>query len=268
MMQNLHSHTVYCDGSLTPEEMVKAAIKKGCSSFGLSGHSYAPFDLKHCMSKGDTERYQRDAVRLKEKYSSEIELYFGIEQDYYSDGPPVGFDFIIGAIHYLKAGDTFVCVDAGAKNQKTAVDEYFGGDYYAFAEKYYETLADIGKTGADIIGHFDIVTKYNSNSGLFDETDPRYIGAALGAMDEILKTRSLFEVNTGAMYRLGKPEQYPAAFLLKELQRRGGEAILSSDSHDAASICWKFDEMRELLKSCGFKYIKRLTKDGFKDERL
>jgi histidinol-phosphatase (PHP family) len=209
-----------------------------------------------------------DAACLKEKYGGEIELYFGIEQDYYSDGPPVGFDFVIGSVHYLKVGDKFVSVDDGPRSQKLAVDTFFGGDYYAFAEEYYATLADIAKTGADIVGHFDIVTKYNFSGSLFDETHPRYIDAALGAMDEILKKNKLFEVNTGAMYRLGKPEQYPSTFLLRELRKRGGEVILSSDSHDAESICWKFDEMRELLVACGFKYAKRLTQNGFVDEVL
>ena len=268
-LQNIHSHTIYCDGSLTPEEMVKAAIAKGCDSFGFSGHSYAIFDAKHCMSLENTRRYIREIGELKEKYAGEIELFTGIEQDYYSDRIPGEFDFIIGSIHYIKEEGELVCVDAGAKSQKHAVDTSFGGDYYAMAERYFGTLADIAqKTGADIVGHFDLVTKYNFGGSLFDESHPRYVGAALAAMDEILKNCRLFEVNTGAMYRLGKPEPYPAVFLLKELFRRGGEVIITSDSHDADSICYKNDEIRELLKTCGFKYSKRLTRAGFVNVKL
>jgi len=33
-------------------------------------------------------------------------------------------------------------------------------------------------------------------------------------------------------------------------------------------LYYKFDEMQELIKSTGFKYIKRLTKDGFINEKL
>jgi histidinol-phosphatase (PHP family) len=87
-------------------------------------------------------------------------------------------------------------------------------------------------------------------------------------MDAILKNCKLFEVNSGAMYRLGKPEPYPSMFLIKELFKRGGEVIITSDSHDADSICHKFGEIRELLKTCGFKYSKRLTKSGFIDVAL
>ena len=38
MIQNLHSHTTFCDGKNTPEEMVRAAIALGMDSLGFSGH--------------------------------------------------------------------------------------------------------------------------------------------------------------------------------------------------------------------------------------
>ena len=267
-MQNLHSHTTYCDGSLTPEEMVQAAIAKGCDSFGFSGHSYMAFDPKPSMDADETERYRQDVGRLREKFAGIIELFCGIEQEYYSEGPPVGFDYIIGSVHYLMKDGAYISVDTGAKHQQASVDEHYGGDYYAFAEHYYETMADIAKTNADIVGHFDIVTKFNADDSRFDTSHPRYIAAAIDAMGEVLKSCRLFEVNTGAVYRKIKREQYPSTFLLRELHKRGGEVILSSDSHDGESICWMFAEMRELLRSVGFKYVKYFTDDGFTDMRL
>lgn len=268
-MQNIHSHTIYCDGKATPEEMVLGAIEKGCGSFGFSGHSYAAFDMKHSMSRDDTVKYMSEVKQLKERYADSIELYMGVEQEYYADPIAEGFDFIIGAVHYVQNGDTLICVDNGAQRQRTAVDTYFHGDYYSMAELYFETTADVvRKTGADIVAHFDLITKYNFNGSLFDETHPRYIDAALGAMDEILKTHKLFEVNTGAMYRFNKPEPYPSAFLLKQLCERGGEVLISSDSHNTESICYKYADMLELVKACGFKYIKRLTRNGFTESKL
>lgn len=268
-MQNIHSHTLYCDGNASPEEMTLGAIEKGCGSFGFSGHSYAPFDVKHSMSRDGTFEYITEFYRLKEKYADKIELFLGIEQEYHSIPITDGFDFIIGAVHYVKMGEELVCVDSGAQRQRQAAGLYFNGDYYAFAEMYFKTVAEMmAKTNADIVAHFDLIAKYNFGGTLFDETHPRYIGAALGAMDEILKTHRLFEVNTGAMYRFSKPEPYPSVYLLKELRKRGGEVILSSDSHNTESICYKFSEMRELVKACGFDSIKRLTQNGFIDVKL
>jgi len=266
--QNLHTHTKYCDGSQSPEEMVRAAIAAGCDSFGFSGHSYTAFDPEPCMSVGETRQYKADIGSLKEKYADEIEIYCGIEQDYHSDGPPTGFDYIIGSVHFLKKDGAYISVDTGAKDQQATVEQYYGGDYYAYVEHYYETMADIAKTNPDIIGHFDIITKFNAGSLRFDASHPRYIAAALDAMDEALKKCRLFEINTGAIYRQIKEEQYPSTFLLEELRKRGGEVILSSDSHDGGSIGWLFAEMRELAKAVGFKSMKRLTKEGFIDTPL
>ena len=267
--QNLHSHTTYCDGALSAEKMVEAAIQKGCGSIGFSEHSYVSFEKKYSMSLDDTQKYKKEINTLKKKYKGTIEIFLGVEQDYFSEGPAEGFDFIIGTSHYISLGGQYETVDAGSKNQKSIAEQHFGGDFIRMAEAYFETVAGItGKMNADIIGHFDLITKYNFAGSLFDETHPRYVTAAMDAMLEILKKCRLFEVNTGAMYRLGKPEPYPSEFLLRELCKRGGEVILSSDSHDAQSLGHNFGDMRRLLNKCGFKCIKRLTENGFIDEKL
>ncbi|MCL2366355.1 MAG: histidinol-phosphatase [Oscillospiraceae bacterium] len=269
--QNLHTHTTYCDGTLTPEGMIEAALSKGCDSIGFSEHACVPFDIYYSMDAECTQAYIHDVNALKQKYEGVIEVFLGLEQDYYSSELPEGLDYTIGALHYVQNKQTgeFVSVDAGANHQKQMVDECFGGDYYALAEEYFSVFSHIiKKTKADIVGHFDLVAKYNINNYFFDEQHPRYVDAALSCMDEILKDCRLFEVNSGAMFRLGKLEPYPSAFLLKALKERRGEVILSSDSHDAESICYKFDEIQALLKICGFDYIKRLTASGFVDVRL
>jgi len=268
--QNLHTHTTYCDGKQTAEEMIQAAIEKGGGSIGFAEHSYVPFEEKmYSMSLEDTPLYISEVNALKEKYRSIIEVYLGIEMDYFTEKTPKGLDYVIGAAHNMQKDGISFALDGSVEHQKEIRDKYYGGDYLATAEAYYAMLADVAeKTGADIIGHFDLVAKHNSDGRMFDEMHPRYLKAALGAMEQILEKCKLFEVNTGGMYRLGKTTQYPSEFMLRELYRRGGEVTLTSDSHDAGSLYYKFDEMRELLSFCGFKHIKRLTKDGFIDEKL
>ena len=274
-MQNLHTHTTYVDGILSAEEMILAALKKGCDSLGFSEHSFIPFDADFSMTPDMTKKYIDELVALKKKYSNDIEIFIGLEIDYYTMWKPdEGLDYILGAAHNLKVKDRFgnykfVSVDANPESQKQVVDTYFDGDFYTMAEAYYEILSDITQvTNADIIAHFDLVAKFNHNNSVFDEQHPRYLNAALDAMDAILDNCKIFEVNTGAMYRGNKSEPYPSAFLLKELFKRGGEVVLGSDSHDGDSICFAFDEVSDLLKSCGFRYQKRLTKTGFIDVEL
>jgi len=245
--------------------MIQAAIKKRCSSIGFSEHSYVPFDPKFSMTIETTHEYIKEVTELKGKYKGEIDVFLGIEQDYYTHSCwlPDGLDYVIGTVHHVEANG-HITVDAASEAIVMAVEQHFGGDYYALAEAYFATIADVVEiTKADIIGHFDLVAKYNIDGALFDEEHPRYTKAALGAMDKILASCKIFEVNTGAMFRMQKKLPYPSVRLLKELCKRGGEVVLSSDSHSMESLCFKFDEMTELLKTCGFKHIKRLTDEGF-----
>ena len=44
MFSNYHTHTTYCDGANTPEELVLEAIRLGCPELGFSGHSHLAED--------------------------------------------------------------------------------------------------------------------------------------------------------------------------------------------------------------------------------
>jgi len=268
-LQNLHTHTTYCDGTLSAEEMIKAAIERGGDSIGFSEHSYVPFDEEYSMSIKDTPHYISEINALKIKYEGTIDIFLGLEVDYFTEYVPDGLEYIIGTSHHVEKEGKYITVDGWAEHLYKMCDEHFGGNYYSMAESYYKTVANVvEKTNADIVGHFDLIMKNNVDGCMFDEMNPRYIKAAVDSMEQVLQKCKLFEVNTGAMYRRGVTYPYPSVFLLKELQKRGGEIILSSDSHDAQSLYFKFDDMCELVKSCGFKYIKRLTKDGFINEKV
>ena len=79
MLSNFHTHTSFCDGENTPEEVVLSAIEKGFSSIGFSSHGYTEFDLRYCLK--DTKGYITEINRLKEKYRNKIEIYLGVEED-------------------------------------------------------------------------------------------------------------------------------------------------------------------------------------------
>ena len=267
--QNLHTHTTYVDGEKAPEEMIKTAIEKGGTSIGFSEHAYIPFDKEYSMRVKDIPAYVKEINELKEKYKGIIDVFLGVEADYYAEKVPAGLDYIIGVAHYIIKDGVIITVDGPAERLYRMAAGHYDNDFYEIAESYYATIAkSIVKSGADIVGHFDLIARNNDDGRMFDEKHPRYMSAALDSMEQILKYCTLFEINTGGMYRRGVSTPYPSVLLLKELQKRGGEVILSSDSHMADSLYYKFDEMRELVKSCGFKYIKRLTADGFVDEKL
>ena len=78
---NLHTHTCYCDGRDTPEDVVKAAIAQGMNTLGFSGHSYVPFDLPCCMNLEETASYRLEISRLKKLYEDQLKEDCFIESD-------------------------------------------------------------------------------------------------------------------------------------------------------------------------------------------
>ncbi len=260
MLRNYHTHTTFCDGKDTAEEMVLSAIDKGFVTLGFSGHS--PLAGENWCMQPDTGAYRTEIARLKEKYKDKIEILCGIEQDYYSE-PEQGFDYVIGSVHCVKAGRNLIAVDDTAEVLINGINEHFGGDGNAFAREYFRTVSDVvNKTGAQIIGHFDLIEKFSEKVKIFDPLHPEYIKAAKDAIDKLIPTNSLFEVNTGAMARGLRTSPYPAKQWLEYISEKGGDIILSSDCHDKLCLDHGFEESIQLARACGFSRIAYLTKDG------
>ena len=247
---DFHAHTNYCDGSNTPAEMVRAAAEQGLKVFGLSGHGYTPYDESYCMLPEEEAAYERDVRALAEEYAGKLEVLCGVEQDCLAGKPARDWDYVIGSVHYIDCGEEggIIPIDESRKLWLEIVDRYFGGDVYAMIEKYYETESIVCRnTDADVIGHFDLITKYNRGGEggckgeLFDEGDPRYIAAWQKAADQLLEADVPFEINTGGMSRGYRTDAYPAKPIRDYIAARGGKFILSSDSHNTETLCSQFD---------------------------
>ncbi len=97
-------------------------------------------------------------------------------------------------------------------------------------------------TGCGVIGHFDIVAKFNEGGALFDERHPRYVAAWRAAADELLRSGAVFEINTGGIARGWRSTPYPAPPILDYLAAGGARFLLSGDAHRADGLCFGFDE--------------------------
>ena len=234
---DLHLHTRYSDGKNTPEEVILAAVARGLDTVGISDHGYTAHDLSYCIKKEAIPAYVAEIAALKEKYAGKIRVLCGIEQDLYSEDFPGLFDYRIGSVHYIKKDGVYLDVDHSAANFAAAVQEHFGGDYYAFCEAYYENVAQVAeRTHADVVGHFDLVTKFNEGGKLFDESHPRYVAAWQAAADRLLQTCRVFEINSGAITRGYRTAPYPAPAIREYLTDRGAQWIYSSDAHRAENV--------------------------------
>ncbi len=266
MLTNYHTHTTFCDGKNTPEEMVKYAIFEGFDALGFSSHGPTPFDLSYCLK--DTEAYIKEINRLKLKYKDKLQIYLGIEEDGRFITDRSRFDYIIGSMHYVKIEDKYYSVDS-SKETFLKIFDYFDNDPIKLAQVYYEDfLSYISVRKPDIIGHFDIITKYDEVFGRVFLDNKDYNKLAEKYVFEALKYDLIFEVNTGAISRGYRTSYYPYINLLNIIKNNGGKIMISSDSHKIETLNTNFSEAREMLYDMGFRHIYHLYNNEFIKERI
>jgi len=236
---NFHTHTTYCDGKDTARELVEKAIKLGCRQIGFSGHSYTETgdEVPWCMSREGTERYKSEIRELKKEYENKIVILLGIERDYFSMDTSDDYDYSIGSVHYVFKDGVYIPVDESREIQEEAVRKYYDGDFYKFIEDYYELVGDIfNRTGCDIVGHFDVITKFNEKNDLFDQKNKKYIDASENALKKLLNKNLFFEINSGAVAKGYRTAPYPEKRLRHILEANGEKLIYSSDCHDKEKL--------------------------------
>lgn len=266
MLSNLHTHTSFCDGKNTPEEMVLSAIEKGFCSLGFSGHSHTLFDTSYCMT--DTKGYIAEIARIKENYKNDIEIYSGVEEDSAVLVAREDFDYIIGSSHYVLIDGKYHPVDSTYEELKECL-ALCGNDPLSLAHAYFKPFCDyIKRRKPDIVGHFDLITKFDEKYEPIFLGNKDYDTLAEGYMLEAVKSGCLFEVNTGAVARGLRTNPYPQNNLLQILRKNGNGIVISSDSHSADTLDFGFDETRRYLKDQGFEYVWVLYKGEFTKDYL
>ena len=272
MLQNLHTHTKYCDGKNTAAEMIERAIELGFDSLGFSGH--APTAQRTDWEGRDErhENYMKDIPLLKEKYKDKIKIFHGLELDYFSAGlvDTSALDYTIGSVHMAKKNGVWLDFDHCAEETERSINELFDGDAFAYVKLYYGTLAELPRViDFDFVGHFDVLTKFSEKRPDLLPTDTvKYRGIALEALHAVREKKELFEVNTGAISRGHRTTPYPAPFILEEMKRLDCKLILTSDCHAADALDCAFDDAREYIKAHGFDTLYYLTENGFKGEKI
>ena len=263
--QNLHTHSTPCDGKNTPEEMIETALDLGFTELGFSAHSYNSYSPRcYRMTLETTEEFKRDINRLKKLYRDKIDLFLGLEFDMYSETPLEGFDYTIGAVHYLKKDGEFLGIDRDAATVQKLIDERFEGDGMKLCRTYYEELAKLPQYGKfDIVGHFDLIIKTVEQNPFVDIEGKEYLGYAFEALRALKDHIPFFEVNTGAIGRGYRTAPYPTLTVLKEMHRLGIKLTLSSDCHDRNYLTCGFEESIALMKAAGYREAYALKKSGF-----
>ena len=270
---NIHTHSTFCDGRSTIEEVIEAAIALGFVSIGFSSHAYTGFPFDECgIAKERIDSYFETLDEMKAKYRGRIEIFSGLELEsrVLGDARPTidpRCDYTIGSCHLVNKDGQYISVDNTPDEARMAIKLF--GSPLDYAEYYYDEVAAFAEDSSfDIVGHFDLITKFNEKEQLFDEESPEYRKLALHYLERTARTGKIFEVNTGAIARGWRTTPYPALFLLERLHELGSRIILTSDSHHASSLSFDFDRTEQLLRDIGFASVMQLTGEGFVEKSL
>ena len=261
MLSNFHTHSIFCDGVDTPEEMANAALEQGFDALGFSSHGYTEFDLRYCMK--DEDGYIERVNAVKEAYKGRLEIYLGTEEDAFDHVAREKYDYIIGSSHYLLTNKGILPIDSSAEHFAACL-EAFKDNTLALAKSYYSAFCSyIRSRRPDIVGHFDLITKYDELAASRFLADPAYNAIAERYAALAAESGCVFEVNTGAIARSLRTAPYPAANLLSVLKKGGARFILSSDCHDKTKLAFAFDDAKAFLREAGIREAVTLSGGEF-----
>lgn len=255
MKANYHTHTTWCDGRDTPTAMVEAALARGFDELGFSSHARLPDLVEGNLTPSTAVAYAAEIRALAATHADRIRVLLGVEADYIpGDTTPeqaryrhLGLDYLIGSIHTVVAPDGgHVPVDHTPDLLVAGLKAHFGGDAEAYLHTYFAQLREmVIRYDFDILGHPDLVRKFNGRLAYFDETAPWYVEELERTAETIAASGKIVEVNTGGISRGWMDDAYPSPAFRSLLRARGVRFILSSDAHFAEGLDCAFDRFAD-----------------------
>ncbi|MDE7382153.1 MAG: histidinol-phosphatase [Muribaculaceae bacterium] len=251
----IHSHTQFCDGHATMQEMAEAAFLAGIKTYGFSPHSPLPIPSPCNMREEDVPVFLTEADRLREMYDGRMRILKGMEIDFLSSswGPHISYfsdlplDYRIGSVHFVPAqsGEPIDC-DGSAARFRNYLRDYFHSDLNYVVDKFFSQVKEmIALGGFDVLGHFDkIAANASSVNPLIENSDSylRHIEEVVGmAVDKNIT----IEINTKAFYK--RHRFFPALRWWEILLNSNADIIINSDAHDPQLVTAGIREASLLL---------------------
>ncbi|BDF59821.1 phosphatase [Christensenellaceae bacterium] len=252
---HIHSNVSF-DAYDSMVKCAQAAYDKGLQEICFTDHHEMgyPYDevkpnFDFDLYFSELERARRAVPGLTIRAGLEAALIPGWLNRIAEDIAGRGFDFIIASQHTVLGKDPFF-------------GDLFEGLTLRRAQEAYlrEMRDDLKNFKGDysVIAHIGYIDKYLGKCKLLPGDAPFQYKDFPDLLDEILlsaiEAGRGIEVNTSNYYIHGYPTPHPT--IIKRFFELKGEVVtIGSDAHSADVIGHNFKEARELLKSCGAKYI-------------
>lgn len=261
-----HSHCNYCDGRASAAEFAEAALSAGFSAYGFSSHAPLPFDTQWTLKADRVNDYLTEIAALKEIYKGRIELYVGMEIDYFDDerNPANAYfqafplDYRIGSIHLIRTSDD-VIIDIDTTPEKFAalLENRFHGDLKDLVTRYFDTsmrMVELG--GFDFVGHCD---KVSHNAALINPgitAEPWFMQKITDYFSLLAERGIMVEINTKAYARKGI--FFPHVRHFRQLKELRIPVVVNSDAHQLHLINSGRNEALQALREVGIMTVMEL----------
>lgn len=267
--QNLHTHSQYDDGKDAIDENVQKAQERGFTILGFSGHGYYAKDDSSMMPE-KTKQYIQDVRQAQQQAPNGLKIYLGIEEDSMAPIENVeDFDYVIGSVHYLEHNGKIYPIDYSQEQFDEMLKEGYQNDINALAKDYYLAIERQAQNpNIQIIGHLDLIAKYNEDQTYYCFDDPKILSYAKIAIEQLVKAGKIFEMNSGAMAREYRNSPYPSIELLKLIYEANGKILINTDCHDKEYLDYGMQICLDLAKQIGFKTLEMFNGKNFESKNI
>lgn len=273
MWSNIHTHSSWCDGKSSPDEIVRRAETLGLASLGFASHGPLPFPCKWCIQPGTLNDYLSEISHLKK--TAGIPVFAGLEVDYIPGiiGPADladQLDFTIGSVHFVDGeGDFRWEADTNLMMFKEGLERVFRGDVKRAVIRYFTLMREMLRTSTpDVLGHMDRIKMHNTQEFFFDETESWYRDEVSATIELAREKGVIIEVNTRGLYKKRSRESYPGSFGLSRIAELKIPVMLASDAHHQDDLILFFPEVAAQLRQAGIRTLIHLTENGWEEVPL
>lgn len=220
-----HSHSgQFCPGHArnSLEDMLQTAISKKMQVFALTEHmprheeDFYPEELEtHTFDSymKSHDEYFHEAVRLRNKYESKIEIPIGFESEWIRPNSfdliqqslnNYAFDFFVGSVHHVHT----VPIDYDQDDYLKARHVAGGTDESLFEDYFDAQYAMLQAVNPPVIGHLDLIRLKSDDPNQTFQQFPGVWQRILRNLGYIASYGGLLELNFASL-RKGMREPYP-----------------------------------------------------------
>lgn len=227
MPHSHHSHSgQFCaHATCTLEEMVQQAISLKMDTFALTEHiprdtaDLYPEEVDAQKLVEIFDAYYPEALRLREKYASQITILIGFEGEWIRPSSHTiikdllsryNFDFFVGSIHHTLTKP----IDFDHDMYYEARTIAGGSDEDVFAAFFDEQYDMLKALTPPLVGHFDLIRLKSDDPERNWTTMPAVWEKIVRNLDFVASYGGILELNSSAI-RKGMSEPYPKAEICK-----------------------------------------------------